>query len=227
MFRTARQQDQVTMRRSSAKLALLGILLVGAGGAGGFFAGKASGPAPERQRRAAMPATPQVAASSSQLPSVLHAALSSELRQRLDSCLQRQDTDAAHVPSDDPQVDDLTVEDHLQSARAEPREPLFAESNTPRLEQDLSEVGQRFDFRFDKLDCRSTRCTVELDWPSLAAARSAYKSGFSTAFTRSHCQHRMLFPDVVDEQARARTVLIATCESPRELAAVAADPAQK
>lgn len=227
MFRTVRQQDRVTTPRFSAKLGLLGILLLGAGGAGGFFAGKTSGPAPERQRVAAGAAPPQVALSSSQLPSVLHAALSSELRQRLDSCLQRPEVEVAHVPSDDPQVDDLSVEDHLRSARAEPREPLFAESNTPRLEQDLAEVGQRFDFRFDKLDCRSTRCTVELDWPSLASARSAYKSGFSTAFTRSHCQHRMLFPDVVNEQARAKTVLIATCESPRELAAVAADPAQK
>jgi hypothetical protein len=157
----------------------------------------------------------------------LQAALSSDLRQRLDGCLEQEDVNAAHVPSDDPQVNDLTVEDHLRSAQAEPREPHFAEGNTPRLEDDLSEVAQRFDFHFENLDCRSTRCTVQLDWPSLAAARTAFKSGFSAGFTRSHCQHRMLFPNVTDEQARARTVLIATCDSPHKLAAGAGDLAEK
>lgn len=227
MLRTARHQDLGTGLRSFGKLAVVTILLLGVGGAAGFWAGRGASPGPERKHVDATPLAPRVVASASQLSSVLQAALSSDLRQRLDSCAQQQVALPAHVPSDDPQVNDPSVEDHLRSAQAEPREPLFAESNLPRLEQDLTEAGQRFDFRFDKLDCRSTRCTVELDWPSLAVARSAYKSGFSAAFTRSLCQHRMLFPDLINEQARARTVLIATCEAQRELAAVAADHAQK
>jgi hypothetical protein len=229
MLRTARHQDGVARRFHGGSAALLAALLLSAGATAGFFAGKRTEPnqLTERKSVTSRPSLTSEAPSSSRLSSVLQTALSSDLRQRLDSCLEQQEAGAAHVPSDDPQVSDPTVEEHLRSAQAEPREPLFAEATTPRLEGDLSEVSRRFDFSFENLDCRSTRCSVQLDWPSLAAARTAFKSGFSASFTRSQCQHRMLFPDVADERARARTVLIATCEAPHKLAEGAGERSHK
>jgi hypothetical protein len=219
MFRTARQ-DRVGGFFSSGKAALLGVFLLSSGAAAGFLAGRGSGKShPAERAPIDRPSRPSEVKSSSELSAVLQAAMSSDLRQRLDSCLEHQAVGAEHVPSEDPQVEDPTAEEHLRSAQAEPREPLFAEAHTPALEHDLADVAQRFDFRFESLDCRSTRCTVKLDWPSLAAARAAFKSGFSSGFTRSRCQHRMVFPDVANEHARARTVLIATCESAHALAA--------
>lgn len=150
-----------------------------------------------------------------QSPSGMQATLSAAMRQQLDTCLGQQEQAPVHVPSDDPQNTDPTPADHLRSAQHEEKDDAFSDANTEALEQDLAEASRRFDFRFERVDCRSSRCLVRLDWPSLGDAKSAIKGGLSAAFTRSHCHHRMVLPEGADERARAATTLIATCEPSR------------
>jgi hypothetical protein len=146
----------------------------------------------------------------------MQATLSAAMRQQLAACAGQQPPASVHVPSDDPQNTDPTPADHLRSALQEERDDTFSDVNTPALEQDLAEASRRFGFRFEQVDCRSSRCLVKLDWPSLGDAKSAIKNGFSSAFTRSRCHHRMVMPEAADEHARAATTLIATCEPGRE-----------
>jgi hypothetical protein len=129
--------------------------------------------------------------------------------------------DAEHVPSDDPQVNDPTPEDYVRQARAEPLDATWAPEQTAKLESELSLASEHLDFRYSNLSCRTKQCSVDLEWRTAKAARTAFKTGFANEFKQTRCMQRLLLPDGAPDDQPTRSAFILTCARP-DAAALAA-----
>jgi hypothetical protein len=79
------------------------------------------------------------------------------------------------------------------------------------LEAELSLASEHLDFRYDNLTCRTKRCTVNLEWRTMKAARTAFKTGFANELQRTRCVQRLLLPVSAPDDAPGRGTLILTC----------------
>jgi hypothetical protein len=125
-----------------------------------------------------------------------------------------------HAPSDDPHIDEPSIDERVRSALAEPIDERWASRVSRLLEDDLAEASQHAGFRYSRLECRSTTCVVELDWPNRQVARSAAKSAFPGEFHRTQCEQRLLFPEGPVAGGRAHAFLILRCNTPAATAAM-------
>jgi hypothetical protein len=116
-----------------------------------------------------------------------------------------------HAPSDDPQVNEPTPDDYVRQARSEPIDATWAAEQTAKLEAELSLASDHLDFRYDNLACRTKQCTVDLEWRTLKAARTAFKTGFANELKQTKCVQRLLLPESAREDEPARGTLILTC----------------
>ena len=121
---------------------------------------------------------------------------------------------AEHAPSDDPQVNEPTPDDYVRRARSEAIDATWAPEQTAKLEAELSLASAHLDFRYSNLVCRTKQCTVDVEWRTLNAARTAFKAGFANELQQTKCLQRLLLPESARDDEPARGTLILACARP-------------
>jgi len=122
--------------------------------------------------------------------------------------------EAEHAPSDDPQVNEPTPDDYVRQARSEAIDATWAPEQTAKLEAELSLASEHLDFRYSNLVCRTKQCTVDVEWRTLTAARTAFKTDFANELKQTRCLQRLLLPESARDDEPARGTLILTCARP-------------
>ena len=186
------------------------ILAVGLGG--GYAMSRWHQPAPLREPTGTLPTANSVVSAEAARPTNPVATAYASAIMAASRC-----EPAEHVPSDDPHVDEPTPEDYVRRAHTEPLDERWAGDVTPLAEADLTEASERVGFRYAALACRSTQCVAELDWPSLSAARQAFKTTLPKALPRTNCDQRLLLPDSAANDAPVHSFLILRCNTPNAL----------
>jgi hypothetical protein len=114
------------------------------------------------------------------------------------------------LPSDDPQINEPTAAQRIDAVRLQPRDEAWAATTEHTLEQDLGRLATELAFRVHSVECRSSRCVAELDWPSGAEAQRDFKAVLSSQAHQLNCQRRLLLPSA--DVSPARGQLIVTCD---------------
>ena len=99
----------------------------------------------------------------------------------------------------------------LTAHREEARDPEWSRAATPRLTEDLVTIAAQGQFRLIGTDCKTTTCSVELEWSTYADAAKTYESLLVGAY-RMACTTAILLPRPQDESAPYRGTLLLDCE---------------
>lgn len=188
---------------------LWGIALLGLGALLGGAIGKHSARVETRRAEQSGRALP----ASESSPSARDGNLETQLQRKMLE-LMAQPQPSAAVPSDDPQVNEPTTPQLLDGVRRQARDESWAGTTEQTLEQDLGKLGRELGFHVDGIDCRSSRCLAELEWPSGAEAQRDFKAVLSNSAHRVDCQRRLLLPPAEANPARGQ--LIITCDSQKQ-----------
>jgi len=103
------------------------------------------------------------------------------------------------------------AEDYAGQVRREPRDPEWAEAATRTLEEDLRTKADMNKFHIRGIDCRSTGCVAELDFPSLAKAQADFKALLGPP-NRLDCHERLLFTPEGPSDGPALGTMIFDCK---------------
>jgi hypothetical protein len=115
------------------------------------------------------------------------------------------------TPTDDPHVHEPSTEELVDTVRLQPRDEAWANGAEVILEQDLTRLAAQLKFRVGEVDCRSSRCLVQLEWPNGAAAQRDFKAAMARDAYRLDCHRRLLLPPT--DSASGHAQLIMDCEN--------------
>jgi len=186
---------------------LWGVALLGLGALVGALVTRSAAPA-----KPAEPANGIAAASPAVPPGVTTANISTEVQRKMLALMAQPQpqSDGAAKPSDDPHVNEPTTAELLDTVWLQPRDETWASATQPVLEQDLAKLGAQLRFRVGKVDCRTSRCIAELEWPNGAAAQRDFKAVMSSDAQRVDCHRRLLLPPADSPSGHAQ--LIVNCD---------------
>lgn len=104
-------------------------------------------------------------------------------------------------------------EARLQQHAAEPVDPEWSRATASLIQADVLERAASMSFRLGRVDCRTTSCTAELEWPSLAEADREHGSLVHFPF-RANCSRTVLLPPPAKaDGGPLRASLLLDCES--------------
>jgi hypothetical protein len=99
-----------------------------------------------------------------------------------------------------------------QQHAAEPVDPTWSRSTASLIEADVLEQAGSMSFRLGRVDCRTTSCTAELEWPSLAEADQEYLSLVHFPY-RANCSRTVVLPPPSKAGGPLRAEMLLDCES--------------
>lgn len=106
----------------------------------------------------------------------------------------------------------------LQEHAREAIDGRWAATTNSLLEQDLRPLAEGLGFSLGRVDCRTTRCTVDVSWQTREAAVETYRRLLWQP-VRANCARFILIPDG-EPGAKTSTKLMLNCEAWREGGAV-------
>ena len=187
---------------------MAGLLLLGVGAVGGAALGPRRSPPsasePKAERRAA---TATVRRESSPQPTAAEFT-----RAVLQAMAQPTATTPTTITaSDDPQVREPTQIELLDTVRTQPRDEDWARPTESALQQDLDRLAAGMRFRVGRVDCRTSRCVADLEWPSGALAQRDFKAVMAADVYRLDCHRRLLLPSA--DSASGHAQMIFNCDN--------------
>jgi hypothetical protein len=217
-FSLARGSKVVTRSASPGKLVLAGIagILVGVLGsfAGGYvWAGRNAEAASSRAAggrepvRTAQPASIVVERHTSSVDEARLAALEQRLAE-----LAPPAPGASARQALTPLETQQRYEAQLQQHAAEPVDPSWSRPTASLIEADVLKQAGSMSVRLGRVDCRTTSCTAELEWPSLAEADREYLSLVHFPY-RANCSRTVLLPPPSKAEGPLRAQMLLDCES--------------
>jgi hypothetical protein len=117
---------------------------------------------------------------------------------------------ARHAPT--PLESQQRYEAQLQQHAAEPIDPGWSRPTASLIEADVLKQAAGMSFRLERVDCRTTSCTAELEWPSLAEADREYLSLVHFPY-RANCSRTVLLPPPSKAEGPLRASMLLDCES--------------
>jgi hypothetical protein len=103
-------------------------------------------------------------------------------------------------------------ETRLHQHAAEPVDPTWSRATATLIEADLLGQAGGMNFRLGRVDCRTTSCTAELEWPSLGEADREYLSLVHFPY-RANCSRTVLLPPLSKAEGPLRAQMFLDCES--------------
>jgi hypothetical protein len=103
-------------------------------------------------------------------------------------------------------------EAQLQQHAAEPVDPGWSRPTASLIEADVLKQAGSMSFRLGRVDCRTTSCTAELEWPSLAEADREYLSLVHFPY-RANCSRTVILPPPSKAEGPLRASMLLDCES--------------
>jgi hypothetical protein len=138
------------------------------------------------------------------------ASVGTELQRKVLALMAEQHPSGGEL-SDDPQVNEPSTAELLDTVRLQPRDDTWATATQPVLQQDLAQLAAQLRFRVGDVDCRTSRCIVDLEWPNGAAAQRDFKAVIGADVYRLDCHRRLLLP--APESASGHAQLIVNCDN--------------
>jgi hypothetical protein len=208
----------VTRSASRGKLVLAGIAGVLVGVLGSFAGGYvwAGRNAEVARSRAVGGLEPVRAAQAANI--VVERRTSSVDEERLAALEQRLAELASPAPSGSarqaptPLETQQAYEARLQQHAAEPADPSWSRPTASLIEADVLKQAASMSVRLGRVDCRTTSCTAELEWPSLAEADREYLSLVHFPY-RANCSRTVLLPPPSNAEGPLRASMFLECES--------------
>jgi len=111
-------------------------------------------------------------------------------------------------------------EARVQQHAAEPVDPTWSRATASLIEADVLKQAGNMNVRLGRVDCRTTSCTAELEWPSSAEADREYVSLVHYPY-RANCSRTLILPVPSAAPGPLRAQMLLDCESWR---ADGADP---
>jgi hypothetical protein len=198
-------------------LAGIGGVLVGVLGslAGGYVWARRSAeptPRPHLSRQEAAPRnTPPSTVVIERGTSPLDAQRLAALEQRVAELAAPTGSGAAHPPPT-PLESQQRYEARLRQHAAEPVDPVWARSTASLIETDVLKQAGSMSVRLGRVDCRTTSCSAQLEWPSLAEADREYLSLVHFPY-RANCSRTVVLPPAAKAGEPLRAELLLDCES--------------
>jgi len=103
-------------------------------------------------------------------------------------------------------------ETRLREHAAEPVDPTWSRATATLIEADVLGQSGSMSFRLGRVDCRTTSCTAELEWPSLGEADREYLSLVHFPY-RANCSRTVLLPPPSQAEGPLRAQMFLDCES--------------
>jgi hypothetical protein len=103
-------------------------------------------------------------------------------------------------------------EARLQRHAKEPVDPGWSRGTASLIEADVLKQAGSTSVRLGRVDCRTTSCTAELEWPSMADADRDYVSVVHFPY-RANCSRTVLLPPPSKAAEPVRAQLLLDCES--------------
>jgi hypothetical protein len=117
---------------------------------------------------------------------------------------------APHAPT--PLEAQQRYEARLQQHAAEPVDPGWSRATASLIEADVLEQAGTTSVRVGRVDCRTTSCTAELEWPSVAEADRDYLSLVHFPY-RANCSRTVVLPPPSTAAGPLRAKMLLDCES--------------
>lgn len=103
-------------------------------------------------------------------------------------------------------------EARLREHAAEPFDPGWSRPTASLIEADVLKQAASMSFRLGRVDCRTTTCTAELEWPSLAEADREYLSVVHFPY-QANCSRTLILPPPSQAEGPLRAQMLLDCES--------------
>ncbi len=103
-----------------------------------------------------------------------------------------------------------TFQGALDAHELEPRNTPWGNRASPELTADLGKLAQQGNFSLDRVDCRASTCTAEVDWASEAEARAGWHALLTYEYG-VNCQRNVLLREEPDARGRTHADLIFDC----------------
>jgi hypothetical protein len=133
------------------------------------------------------------------------------LEQRLNE-LERQGAPQARPPEPSPAEAQQRFEARVRRQQAEPVDPSWAKSTNSLLQADVLKQATGKSFRLNRVDCRTTLCSAELEWPSTEEADREYLSLVHFPY-KANCGRTLVLPDPASVKGALHAQLLFDCES--------------
>lgn len=103
-------------------------------------------------------------------------------------------------------------EQRLQQHAAEPVDQGWSRPTASLIQSDVLKQADTMNFRLGRVDCRTTSCTAELEWPSPAEADREYQSLAHFPY-RANCSRTVVLPPPTTGAGPVHAQLFLDCES--------------
>jgi hypothetical protein len=130
------------------------------------------------------------------------------------------DSATEHIPEaplDPATARDLHLQEHEEALAEHAREPIdatWARGANRSLETDLAPLSEAHQFRVQRVDCRTHKCVVTLEWKSYQDAINTYTHVLPANYD-VNCPRRIILPEPEDPGRAYQANLIFDCETLR------------
>jgi hypothetical protein len=100
--------------------------------------------------------------------------------------------------------------EHLRSHEAETVDPAWASTTTPLFESDASQLAEQQEFELISVRCKSSTCSVTVEWSSYESALEQYNSLLHYNY-RMNCMREILLPEPSDRALAYRATMLYDC----------------
>jgi len=108
-----------------------------------------------------------------------------------------------------------TFQAALDAHELEPRNTPWGNRAGRSFAEDLGKLSQQGKFSFNRVDCRASTCTADIDWSSEAEARAGWHSLLTYDYG-VNCQRNVLLREQPDPHGRTHADLIFSCAGTAE-----------